>query len=323
MRKHADGDRLSFIPPLMPTLVEPPEGDDWIHEVKFDGYRSQMLIDESGTRIITRRCLNWTSKYRDLAAAGGALGVESAVIDGEIIVLNDAGLSDFGELRKAITRRQHDLDFVAFDLLHLNDLDLRDMTLEERREILAGMNKPGGRIQFSEPLPGEARPSSICWTRLDLRGRCRSGAIANTQRLVDELAEGETLRDRRIQIAGRRARGRQAGLRPHGRSCDRQICRIGIHQLARRHPRPAVEARPGTRRAGAEGHEAAGDAMGQAGHHRPREALARGGRSAACIAAGFPGGELGSKLKGGDNCIANDSNLRQNFPSKRRRYGAG
>ncbi|MGX9087539.1 ATP-dependent DNA ligase, partial [Mesorhizobium sp. 98Argb] len=78
------------------------------------------------------------------------LGAESAIVDGEIgkiIVLNEAGLSDFGELRKAITRRQHDLYFVAFDLLHLNGHDLRDMALEERREILASMIQPGGRIQ--------------------------------------------------------------------------------------------------------------------------------------------------------------------------------
>ena len=80
--------RLKFVEPLMPTLVEkPPEGDDWIHEVKFDGYRSQTIIDETGVRIYSRRGLDWTSKYRDLAAAASSLGVESAIIDGEIIVL--------------------------------------------------------------------------------------------------------------------------------------------------------------------------------------------------------------------------------------------
>ena len=130
--------RLKFIEPLMPTLVEkPPEGGDWIHEVKFDGYRSQMIIDEDGTRIYTRRGLDWTSKYRDLVAASPELGAESAIIDGEIIVLNDKGLSDFAALRSAITRWPHDLYFVAFDLLHLNGHDLRDMPLEDRREILA------------------------------------------------------------------------------------------------------------------------------------------------------------------------------------------
>ncbi|MER8574573.1 ATP-dependent DNA ligase [Mesorhizobium sp. M1409] len=142
----------------MPTLVErPPEGDGWIHEVKFDGYRSQIVRDAEGVRIFTRRGLDWTSKYRDLAKAAAELEVESAIIDGEIIVLNDAGLSDFGELRKAITRRQHDLYFVAFDLLHLNGHDLRDMPLEDRREILAALIPNGQRLQFSQALPGDAK----------------------------------------------------------------------------------------------------------------------------------------------------------------------
>ena len=58
--------RLKFIEPLMPTLVEKPlEGDGWTHEIKFDGYRSQMIIDDEGTRIFTRNGLDWTSKYRD------------------------------------------------------------------------------------------------------------------------------------------------------------------------------------------------------------------------------------------------------------------
>ncbi|MEI9410280.1 ATP-dependent DNA ligase [Mesorhizobium salmacidum] len=148
---------LKFIQPLMPTLVEkPPEGDHWIHEVKFDGYRSQIIKDKGGVRIFTRRGLDWTAKYRDLAKAAAGLDVESAIIDGEIIVLNDAGLSDFGALRKAITSRQHDLYFVAFDLLHVNDHDLRDMPLEDRREILSEMIPEGQRIQFSQALPGEA-----------------------------------------------------------------------------------------------------------------------------------------------------------------------
>jgi bifunctional non-homologous end joining protein LigD len=61
--------RLKFVPPQLPTLHDrPPEGDAWSHEVKFDGYRSQIVIDDAGTRIYTRRGLDWTSKYRDLAA---------------------------------------------------------------------------------------------------------------------------------------------------------------------------------------------------------------------------------------------------------------
>lgn len=158
MRKPAAGVRLSFIPPLLPTLVDkPPEGDGWIHEVKFDGYRSQIVRDEGGVRIFTRRGIDWTAKYRDLVKAAGELNAESAIIDGEIVVLDEAGHSDFGELRKAITRRHHDLYFVAFDLLHLNGHDLRDMPLVDRRDILEALIPADQHIQFSQALPGDAK----------------------------------------------------------------------------------------------------------------------------------------------------------------------
>lgn len=124
---------------MIPTLVaKPPQGDGWIHEAKFDGYRSEIIIDDPDVRIFTRRGLDWTAKYRDLTEAAKGLNVQNAIIDGEVVVLNEAGLSDFAALRKAITSRQHDLYFVAFDLLHLNGQELRNMALEDRREILAG-----------------------------------------------------------------------------------------------------------------------------------------------------------------------------------------
>lgn len=158
MREHAGGTRLGFIEPLMPTLVDkPPEGDGWLHEVKFVGYRTQFIIDADGVRIYTRRGHDWTAKYSDLAKAARDLDVESAIIDGEVIVTNEAGLSDFRALRKAIASRQHDLYFVAFDLLHLNSHGLRDMPLEDRREILQATIPAGGRIQFSQALAGDAK----------------------------------------------------------------------------------------------------------------------------------------------------------------------
>ncbi|WP_287115551.1 ATP-dependent DNA ligase [Mesorhizobium sp.] len=158
MRKSSGDGRLQFIEPLMPTLVDkPPEGDAWIHEVKFDGYRSQIIIDEAGVRVFTRNGMDWTAKYPDLVETAKRLVVESTIIDGEIIVPSEAGLADFVALRKAITRRQYDLYFVAFDLLHLNGNDLRDLPLEHRRELLAGLIPPGNRIQISEALPGDPK----------------------------------------------------------------------------------------------------------------------------------------------------------------------
>lgn len=205
--------RLKFVPPLMPTLVEkPPEGDGWIHEVKFDGYRSQLIIDDDGTRIYTRNGHDWTAKYRDLVKEAANLGAESAIVDGEIIVIDDVGLSDFGELRKAITRRQHDLYFVAFDLLHLNGHDLRDMPLEDRREILQAMIPAGGRIQFSEALPGtgDAVYHLACETNLE-------GIVS--KRKTSVYRSGPTMNWRKIKcyvvkrmeiIGAQRERGKSA-----------------------------------------------------------------------------------------------------------------
>jgi bifunctional non-homologous end joining protein LigD len=155
LRKTPDG-RLAFIPPMKPNLVaKPPEAGEWIHEVKFDGYRTQLHIEPEGRRMFTSSGADWTAKYKPLVKASEALETESAIVDGEVIVLNDAGLSDFGSLRSAITRRPQDLYMVAFDLLFMNGHDLRGMGVEDRREILASIIPAGGRIQFSEPMPGD------------------------------------------------------------------------------------------------------------------------------------------------------------------------
>ncbi|CCV15462.1 hypothetical protein [Mesorhizobium sp. STM 4661] len=78
--------RLKFIEPLLPTLVEkPPEGDGWIHEVKFDGYRSQIVIDPDFA--FTRNRANWTAKYRDLVGAAKQPGLDNAIIDGEVVIM--------------------------------------------------------------------------------------------------------------------------------------------------------------------------------------------------------------------------------------------
>ncbi len=89
-----------------------------------------------------------------LAEEAKSIEAESFIIEGETIVTNEAGLSDFHALRSAITRRPQDLYLVVFVLLHLNGHDLRDMTLKDRRDILQALVPSGGHIQFSEASPG-------------------------------------------------------------------------------------------------------------------------------------------------------------------------
>lgn len=192
MRKPAGPLRLSFIRPMEPELVEqPPKGGEWGHEVKFDGYRTQVIKDADGIRFYTKNGFDWTAKYRPLADEAKAIDAESFIIEGETIVTNEAGLSDFHALRSAITKRPQDLYLVAFDLLHLNGHDLRDMPLKDRREILQALVPAGGRIQFSEALPGtggavyhlacEAGLEGIVSKRLD--SRYRSGSTTNWRKI--------------------------------------------------------------------------------------------------------------------------------------------
>ncbi|MBZ9887184.1 ATP-dependent DNA ligase [Mesorhizobium sp. BR1-1-3] len=149
--------RLKFIKPMEPELVEtPPQGDEWLHEIKFDGYRTQIMKDENGIRLFTKNGYDWTGRYIELAGEAEAIEAESFIIDGETITVNEAGLSDFQALQSAVTHREpsRDLYLVAFDLLHLNGHDLRNMPVEDRREILQELIPAVGRIQVSKAMPG-------------------------------------------------------------------------------------------------------------------------------------------------------------------------
>ncbi|ADV12921.1 ATP-dependent DNA ligase [Mesorhizobium ciceri] len=148
---------LKFIKPMEPELVDtPPQGDEWLHEIKFDGYRTQIIKDENGIRLFTKNGYDWTGRYIELAGEAEAIEAESFIIDGETITVNEAGLSDFHALQSAVTRRKpsRDLYLVAFDLLHLNGHDLRNMPVEDRREILQALIPAVGRIQVSKAMPG-------------------------------------------------------------------------------------------------------------------------------------------------------------------------
>ncbi|MGT2465797.1 ATP-dependent DNA ligase [Mesorhizobium atlanticum] len=77
---------------MEPELVEqPPKGDGWSHEVKFDGYRTQLIKDEDGIRLRTKTGIDWTKKYRTIAKEAAALNADSFIIEGEMIVTSDAG----------------------------------------------------------------------------------------------------------------------------------------------------------------------------------------------------------------------------------------
>jgi len=148
--------RVKFIEPMLPELVDhPPEGEDWIHEIKFDGYRTQIIKDEGGIRLLTRRGYDWTERYAEIGEAAAHIEAETFIIEGETIKVDDTGHPDFDALQSAAASHLlQDLYLVAFDLLHVNGHDLRNMPLADRREILQLMIPDDSCIQFSEPIPG-------------------------------------------------------------------------------------------------------------------------------------------------------------------------
>ncbi len=139
------------------TLVdEAPDGEGWIHEVKYDGYRIKAVLESGRARLLTRNGLDWTTAFAPIAHALERLPVGSAVLDGEVVAFDSAGVSDFGTLQDAIAnKRTERLVYVVFDLLHLEGHDLRSAPLLERKELLRalletqpprGAQPPGGTL---------------------------------------------------------------------------------------------------------------------------------------------------------------------------------
>lgn len=146
----------SWIEPCLATAVDdPPAGPGWLKEIKWDGYRLQIWINDGGVRLLTRRGHDWTSKFgRFLARDCGRLDVQSAIIDAEAMVADGQGISRISLLKKAL-QEPDPTQIIAqcFDLLWLNGEDLRPKPLVERRKALQrliGPDRP--RIRFSQAL---------------------------------------------------------------------------------------------------------------------------------------------------------------------------
>ncbi len=149
--------RLEFIPPqLCDTREKPPLGDAWVYEMKYDGYRLQLHIDDGAVRIFTCNGLDWTEKFADLAQAAARLNVEQAIIDGEAVILDKNGISDFHALVTALKSGSAKVVFEAFDLLTHEGEDLRKLTLRVRKQRLQKVLKGGSpQIQYATDLSGD------------------------------------------------------------------------------------------------------------------------------------------------------------------------
>jgi bifunctional non-homologous end joining protein LigD len=147
-----------FIAPALASLASrPPAGRQWLHEVKFDGYRFQCHI-HNGIRFFTRRGHDWSRRLPHLIAALAPLDAHAVILDGEVIVQTATGRSDFHALEKALKAAEGSerLVYYVFDLLYLDGLDLRGSPLLERKRVLELLlGNSGGAVRVSEHLVGD------------------------------------------------------------------------------------------------------------------------------------------------------------------------
>lgn len=150
------------IEPCLALLkAKPPSGPDWIYEIKWDGYRVAVHIEPNSVRIITRGGHDWTDRFPAIAAAARELGVGTAILDGEAVVLDAEGRSDFGALQRSLGGRggkksSEDGILYAFDLLYFDGHDLTKMELSGRRHLLEGLTgESGGAIRVSQEVEAD------------------------------------------------------------------------------------------------------------------------------------------------------------------------
>ena len=174
-----------FIKPCLATLVEKaPSSDNWIHEIKFDGYRIQARLENGKVKLLTRKGLDWTGKFPTVAAAVAKLRADTALIDGELVSEDAQGISRFSLLQQDLKQGRHDrMVLYAFDLMHLDGADLKPVALSERKTALAklfGRGRKRGVLRFSKSRPSRAPPCSSTPARWGSKASSRRWPTAPT-----------------------------------------------------------------------------------------------------------------------------------------------
>ena len=162
-----------FVPPQLTKLVDrPPPGADWVHEIKFDGYRLQLRVQKGKGELRTRKGLDWSAKFPEIAKDGGALA--DGIYDGEAVALDKEGKPDFAGLQAALSSgKTAGLVFYVFDALYAEGEDLRELPLRDRKARLKAVVEAAPaspRLRYVEHFEsgGDAVLKSAC--RMDLEG---------------------------------------------------------------------------------------------------------------------------------------------------------
>ena len=166
----SDGPMPTFEKPQLATLADTvPPGDDWLHEMKYDGYRALLAAADGDVRIYTRNGKDWTDNFPGVVAAAKDADLGNALLDGELVVLDEQGRPDFQALQNSLGRgkkvAEDGVVYFAFDLLHQGRRDLKRLPLVERKAHLAALVPPENEtLRYSDHVlgRGEALFDAMC-----------------------------------------------------------------------------------------------------------------------------------------------------------------
>lgn len=213
--------------PQLATLVDrAPVGDDWSYEIKFDGYRMLVRLENRNVRISTRNGHDWTDRLPKLADALAHLPVDNAWIDGEAVVLDASGKPDFNALQNAFDRRStSQIILFVFDLLWINGADIREQPLRARRtllrELMARTDEPLVRLSEDFAEDPASLVASACKMRLEGIIGKRGDAPYRSGRSTDWVKLKCNLRQELVVGGFTRAKGARSGV---------QALLLGVHE---------------------------------------------------------------------------------------------
>ena len=238
-------------------MKEAPDGDQWLHEIKYDGFRMHARLDRGEVRLLTRNGLDWTAKYPQIAAAVAALPARQAYLDGELCGMRPDGITSFSMIQLASDAgNAAGLVFFLFDLLYLDGEDLTARPLLERKERLAGwLSEASSPLQYSDHQIGlgPAFYEKACrvGSRRHRLQTCRCAVCPRQSRFVaqGQVPQPRRIRGDRLDRSRRRAAvSRRAAARLLRSRRKADLCRPGRHRHQPGRTRAAVAAAATTRR---------------------------------------------------------------------------
>jgi bifunctional non-homologous end joining protein LigD len=173
------------VAPQLATLTDkPPAGDQWFHELKFDGYRLQCHLHAGQVRLWTRNENDWTAKFPSVVKAVKALRVKSAILDGEIVALDASGRASFQRLQQSIKGSGTGLIYHIFDLIYIEGFSLTRTPLHDRKRVLAELIEPlgdSGMLRYSDHIEGNGAEF--------FKQACKLGIEGIVSKLADSIYE--------------------------------------------------------------------------------------------------------------------------------------